>query len=623
MIAGTLLASFPAPSSGGETAARPAVEGWPGWKIGDPVAVTVRNGSATIRPPLDDPSAEILVVASSLARSPASFSMRLEARTVDSAAPPDRVDDGPIRAPALAPFGGVPESRTAAEAPKAPPAERSFHMLVRDGDVASASNYLAVKGVLRAVGRRVQVYVAAEDSAGVDVALLRDLVSTFDDHILPTAARSIGLAEDVDGDGRFTIFLSSWLTRLGGGRNAVDGYVRVTDLIRSYSAPFSNHCDMMYLSTALRPGPYLRTVMAHEYTHAVVFTRKSLHRTATGLAPVEEEGWLDEALAHLSEDLHGFGRANVDYRVSAFLSRPERYQLVVDDYYAADLFRSHGNRGGTYLFLRWCADQYGPDLLPTLIGSKLRGTANLEAATGRRFAELYRRWSVALYLSGIAPAGAAAGGDFADYSSINLRAPLDEWTLAGPRYSRAVPGGAPDVWESVGTSSHYTVVQGGRSRAVEIRVDAPPDAQLQVTAVLLPRETPRLSVTAQSYLGRDGDVFLRATARAGQGKRPIRLSTLAWEPLTPAPDARRSGAPPGRLDSTGMAEAFDDGVLDGGRLRRSRPIRLSGVEAHAGPMVVKLIGVDDEGRRVAAWAELQRDAAVSGGRPERPLAGNP
>ncbi len=60
---------------------------------------------------------------------------------------------------------------------------------------------------------------------------------------------------------------------------------------------------MMYLSTALGPGPYLRTVLAHEYTHAVTFSAKA----AAGLG-ADEEGWLDEAMAHLGEDLHGFSR---------------------------------------------------------------------------------------------------------------------------------------------------------------------------------------------------------------------------------------------------------------------------------------------------------------------------
>ena len=40
--------------------------------------------------------------------------------------------------------------------------------MVRDGDVAASSNYLAVKGVLRAVGKRVQIYVAQEDLGQVD-----------------------------------------------------------------------------------------------------------------------------------------------------------------------------------------------------------------------------------------------------------------------------------------------------------------------------------------------------------------------------------------------------------------------------------------------------------------------
>ena len=102
---------------------------------------------------------------------------------------------------------------------------------------------------------------------------------------------------------------------------------------------------MMYLSTTLASGPHLRTVMAHEYMHAVLVGQKVGPTGRPPVAPQEEEGWLDEAIAHLAEDCCGFSTSNIDYRVSAFPGRPERYQLVVDDYYAADLFRSHGNRG--------------------------------------------------------------------------------------------------------------------------------------------------------------------------------------------------------------------------------------------------------------------------------------
>ncbi len=156
---------------------------------------------------------------------------------------------------------------------------------------------------------------------------------------------------------------------------------------------------MIYLSATLDAGPHLRTVLAHEYAHAVTFTAKSLGGAGKPGGP-EEEGWLDEAIAHLAEDQHGYSRSNIDYRVSAFLSWPEHYRLVVDDYYTSDLFRSHGNRGGTYLFLRWCADRFGAGLIPALIHSDKRGVENVEAATGERFEDLYRAWSLALFFSG-------------------------------------------------------------------------------------------------------------------------------------------------------------------------------------------------------------------------------
>ena len=114
---------------------------------------------------------------------------------------------------------------------------------------------------------------------------------------------------------------------------------------------------------------------------------------------------------------------------------------MVDDYYAADLFRSHGSRGSTYLFLRWCVDRYGADLLSALVHSRLRGAANLEAATGSTFADLYRRWSLALFLSGLEPSRDKAGLPEDGFRSINMRAPCEDWELAGPRFTRVTADG--------------------------------------------------------------------------------------------------------------------------------------------------------------------------------------
>ncbi len=351
---------------------------------------------------------------------------------------------------------------------------------------------------------------------------------------------------------------------------------------------------MLYLSTALGPGPHLRTVLAHEYTHAVTFSAKA----NAGLV-ADEEGWLDEAMAHLGEDLHGFSRSNLDYRVSAFLSRPERYRLVVEDYYAADLFRSHGNRGSTYLFLRWCADRFGPGLLPALIHSHRRGTANLESATGVPFADLYRQWSLALYQSGLDSTHQSDIG----FRSLNVRGPLDAWELAGPRTVRVTPGGAPETWSAAGTSSHFVIVEAPLSGAVEVEVTGPPDAEVQVTAVPLPSGMARLDLSARVSAGSDGDLRLRIglAERAGT---PVRLSALAWEPLVPTADPHAPGFRHDGLDMLGIASAFGSSALPARGRLHSRPIRLAGIHRDSGPLVVKAVGTDAHGQRVAAWAEV-------------------
>jgi hypothetical protein len=587
------------------------------WRTGLPLTVAVHDGQAKLRIPSRGVAAQTLVVVSSLSRLPGPFPICLKAGPASGAVVPEPTEATIPRRPTLPPFrpDAIRDSLRGQ-----PATNRVFHMMVRDGDVTSPTNYVSVRGVLRAVGQRVAVYVAAEDLDQVEPAVLKDLVSTFDERIFPVALRSVGVADDIDGDGRFTVMLSSWLSRLGSGRHAVDGFVRVTDLDPTFTAPFGNHCDMMFLSTRLKPGPQLRTVLAHEYMHAVVFSAKAHSIVRAGGVAIEEEGWLDEALAHLAEDLHGFSRSNIDYRVSAFLSQPDRYQLAVEDYYAADLFRSHGNRGSTYLFLRWCADRYGPGLVPALVQSPRRGVANLEEATGCSFAELYRRWSVALYLSGLEPGSPDAADDNGDaYRSIDMRRPLDGWELAGPRATSLSLEDPAERWDAAGTSSHYVLVDVPAVGGVEVQVSGPETADLQVTAVHLPITLARLELSIRTTTGSDGDLLIRTQVRE-RGGQAVHLTGLGWEPLVPAADAHQSGLPRGRLDERGITSSFGTSALEARRVLDSEPIRLSGIHLESGPLVVKLVGTDAAGHRVAAWAQLRDKSGSNTSHDDRPLA---
>ncbi len=585
------------------------------WALYEPRAIETHDGIARIAVSPEASSARTLVIVSTLSRDGGPFRMRLTVparpgKMGDASGPPGRPirplpgEGRPIRHPVRAAGG-------AASKDSMPPAHRRFHLMVKDGDVASPSNYKGIDAELRGLGRRIQVYVDRDDVSRVPDATLREIVRTFDDRILPTCSARFGPSADVDRDGRFTVFISGWLTRLSSGRVHVDGFVRGADFDVRLPEPFSNHSDMMYLSSALAPDAHLRTILAHEYGHAVIFSRRAFGEVgAQGeLIGTEEEGWLDEGLAHLIEDLFGYSRSNLDYRISAFLSQPERYRLVVEDYYAANLFRSHGNRGGTYLFLRWCLDRFGTNLLDAMVRSPKRGLENVEAATGARFEDLYREWTVAMALNGVDPGRPDLGG----IHSLELRGEMDGWILAGPRIDLVSPGSPAREWDQASTASRYFVLHSPDRRPLDVKIVAPSGSGLQVTVVRLPEDAPLLDVAAVASRSprtpAGSQVRFRVKEQGGVG---VRLGALAWESAVPARlTAGRAPAatlPRGGLDQLAIASKFGSSAVRGGGTVLSGPVPLGAFAEDDGPIVFKLLGVDAKGRRVSAWTTLDLKA---------------
>jgi hypothetical protein len=190
---------------------------------------------------------------------------------------------------------------------------------------------------------------------------------------------------------------------------------------------------------------------------------------------------------------------------------------------------------------------------------------------------------------------------------MHLRSPHEEWELAGPRFERISPDGAPNRWTASGTTSHFVVVDGSRSSAVEIEVAGPRVADLQVTALPLGAALARLDLSVHTSTGPDGELRLRARVQERHGVQ-VRLSALSWEPLVPPANPRVGAVQQGRLDMLGIAATFGTSLIPAGGELRSQPIRLRGVSTHTGPLVVKVIGTDANGRRIAAWAEVNAEA---------------
>jgi hypothetical protein len=443
---------------------------------GRPVPVAVRDGRCECVLPTERADSKVYLVLGSLARDPGPYVVRVHAEPtsepVTLPADTPAVDEAwqrrtrelAVRLELAQRHRPAPHSYPPAE----PPCRRTYYLFTGDTNFQDAAGYTAVQGDLRAVGRHCQVYLDHDES---DPAALQptvaDVINTFDDEVYPQSLRSRGQALDVDRDGRFTILLTGRLGKLQNGKVALGGFVRGSDFYADLPAPYGNRCDMMYLNTNLRPGPHLRTLLAHEYTHAVVFSEHVFGNYLPGRPRQDEESWLNEGLAHVVEEQHGYGWSNLDYRISAFLNAPEQYPLVVPDAYGAGLWRNAGHRGATYLFVRWCVQQYGTDLPARLIQTNLHGVENLEVATGERFEDLFRHWSTALLQAG------------ANLPPVPGRHP------ARPHFTKLTLAGGRSEVTLAGTSVAYLLLHSPGGKRTRLTVTAGMDARLQVSLVRL------------------------------------------------------------------------------------------------------------------------------------------
>lgn len=362
--------------------------------------------------------------------------------------------------------------------------DREFFLHASDGPLDHASEYTRLQARLIAEGVNVRVYLdRRQPLQKLASGLAEAIVRTLDTEIIPLFQRKLGRFRDVDGDGKLTVLLTPLLGRLQGGTTSVEGFVRGDDFRSNIKVPFSNRCDMIYLNAHLTPGPHLKTILAHEFAHAVCFSER-LPTERDRSARLDEEDWLNEAIAHVAENLADGDWSNLDDRLRDFLKAPESYPLVVPDYAQAGLWRNTGCRGATYLFLRWCIDQYGEELLPRLIHSRLRGIHNLAEATDHQaaqtgFPDLFRRWSIALYRSGL-----RSSAGMGDYQSICLRGRVGRYHLRGP-HARCwnVDAGEQTVRLSGTAVTYLKLRASGQTGPRRIRISGGFGSGLQISIV--------------------------------------------------------------------------------------------------------------------------------------------
>lgn len=481
----------------------------------------------------------------------------------------------------------------ASQAIPRPPLDRSFALLARPGDPASPSNYLTVPARLRAVGETVQVYVERAAIGAVADETLRAIVDRFDRLIVPGFAGWLGTAEDSDGDGRLTVLLTRRLDLASGRTGHLDGAFRPTDLDRSLPMPLSNGSDLIYVNAAIGPGPYLETILVHEYAHAVFETRRRRSGSAGAVA-----SWLEEGLAHLAEDRFGRSTANLDYRVDAFLSDPDRSHLLADESTADGLRRDPSSRGAAFLLLRWCDGRSPHDLVADLSDDRLE-TDRLERAMGSPFADFYRSWTLAIARSSL--------GQPEDLG-LDLLRPFGDQPLSGARFEPLGPDDGPATLELTGVACRFLRIASGSPDSLRVRVTTDGGADVQITALPLPR-WPRiaLSIHASDVTTGRSNIVLQLEEQAGL---PTRIDTLTLL-RDPSPGSvPTADSTTDSLTGDRLLEVLPTRRLGPAAIVRSTAIAIDRPRPGEA-LLIRVIARDARDRASAVWATLD----ASGRRP--------
>ena len=256
--------------------------------------------------------------------------------------------------------------------------------------------------------------------AGLSPADIEFLGETYDRRLYNVVSDYFGEPTDVDDNGQVIVLLTPTVNGLTapGSDGVVVGFFFGLDLFPPNASDcpecrFSNGSEIFYGVVAdpdgefsdARSTEYVRRVlpgvMVHETLHMITFRYKVFENSP----PTLETLWLNEGLAHASEELAGdvvdaagdqnlandlYG-SNFD-RAASYLAAPDSFSLT-----ATSGQGSLGERGGWWLFLRWVADQYGDFIFRDMAQAAPNGVANVEAQTGESFFRLFADFTVAIW----------------------------------------------------------------------------------------------------------------------------------------------------------------------------------------------------------------------------------
>lgn len=234
----------------------------------------------------------------------------------------------------------------------------------------------------------------------------------------PRAFALWGDGRDIDGNGKLDVLLSHKINEQGiavGFFNPSDFHEHNNLPQNEDYNPVSNEMNILYLADPSGEELFaysihsLAATFCHEYFHMVNYSNKVYSSLEFGYSQgIQEETFLDEGLAHLTESLCGYGESGGNLAfLSKYLEHPELYSLLESDAFGNS--DSIGKRGAVSAFLSWIfwsqggiswdheqagimIDRGGMSFLNALADSSYIGWKNLENALGRSADKELQLW---------------------------------------------------------------------------------------------------------------------------------------------------------------------------------------------------------------------------------------
>jgi hypothetical protein len=393
---------------------------------------------------------------------------------------------------------------------------RSFRV-ISSAESSTNPAYKTVDARLSYVGANVLLYVdtltAANGYASADLSGIGDL---FDKTLYPIDVTTFGQPSDIDGNGRLIMLMTPVVNALTKAADCkttgfIAGFFDGLDL--ASTSPNSNQGEVFY---TIAPDPAGLSSCAHsvadiEFSVPATFLHEVQHLINFSQHVIlhggrqEEEGWLDEGLSIVAEEL---GSRYYEQRFPPPSGRTNPLQLfpdsaqgfigsLLEDSYAyllepdtatvtlhSDSDDGFAWRGSVWLLARWLGDQKGEDVYKRLEATALTGTANIESATGESFPGLFADFGLSLYtdsLLGVPRADIPARDRFRTRNLRQMYAALFRAAGPSPDVPRAFPivprvipaTGAVKATIVPGTVTYYRVDTPATGGPVTIRLATP------------------------------------------------------------------------------------------------------------------------------------------------------